>query len=327
MPTDVAVIIVNYNTPEMAIAAADSVLNRSEDGLSVAVHLVDNASSGNDRSLFLQESARWGDAVTLHLETVNHGFGRGNNLVLRQLAASPDPPRKVYLLNPDARLVTNAVAEMAAFLDSRPKAAVVGSEILHHRTLEPVACAFRFPGIISEFSGATHFGPVDRLFRRWRVTLPPGISTCQVDWVAGASMMARLDALEKVGFFDPDYFLYFEEVDLMHRLKRLGWEVWHFPQAKVVHIAGASTGVHSEDAGSRRLPGYWFDSWRLYYEKMHGRGVARCVALSRLSGTVIGDLLCRIRRIPGRNPLNFAEDFRRRVVGPLFSTGSASKDA
>jgi GT2 family glycosyltransferase len=326
MPTDVSVVIVNYNTPEMAIAAADSVLDRAEDGLSVEIHLVDNASPGNDRAVLSQASARWGDAVTLHLETVNHGFGRGNNLVLLKLAARPDPPTKIYLLNPDARLVTNAVAELAAFLDAHPKAAVVGSGIVHERTLEPVVCAFRFPGVISEFSGSVQFGPLARLLRPWQVAFPPGIPTRQVDWVAGASMMGRLEALKEVGFFDPDYFLYYEEVDLMHRLKRRGWEVWHYPKAQVVHIAGASTGVTTEDL-DRRLPGYWFDSWRLYFEKMHGRGLARIAAVSRLAGTVLGNLLCRIRGKPTKNPQNFATDFRHRVMGPLFGAGPANPDA
>lgn len=327
MPTDVAVIIVNYNTPEMAIAAADSVLDRGADGLTVEIHLVDNASTGDDQAILSQASARWGDAVVLHFETVNHGFGRGNNLVLRQLAARSEPPTKVYLLNPDARLVTNAVSELATFLDAHPKAAVVGSGVVHEQTLEPMVCAFRFPGIISEFSGALHFGPVGRLLQRWQVAHEPGIATRQVDWVVGASMMARLEALEAVGFFDPDYFLYFEEVDLMHRLKRRGWEVWHFPQAKVVHIAGASTGVSTEDPERRPLPGYWYDSWRLYHEKMHGRRIARITSVSRLSGTVLGNLLSWVRGKPARNPQNFATDFRRRVMGPLFGAGSTRPDA
>ena len=326
MASDVAVVIVNYNTPQMAIAAADSVLGRGEDGLVVEIHLVDNASPGNDRAVLSEASARWGDAVTLHFEVANHGFGRGNNLVLRQLAARPEPPEKVYLLNPDARLVTNAVAELAAFLDAHPKVAVVGSDILHEVTGEPVVCAFRFPGLVSEFTGSLQFGPVGRLLRRWQVAFPPGTATRQVDWVSGASMMARLSALEEVGFFDPDYFLYFEEVDLMHRLKRRDWQVWHLSLAKVIHIAGAATGVSTENLHHPPLPGYWFDSWRFYFEKMHGRGGARVIALARLTGTVLGNVLCRIRGIPAKNPLNFTADFRSRVLRPLFGPPASRTD-
>lgn len=318
MPTDVAVIIVNYGTPRMAITAADSVLSRAPDGLSVEIHIVDNASPGDDREVLSEAAARWGEDVTLHFEAVNHGFGRGNNLVLRQLAARPQPPDKVYLLNPDARLVTNAVAELAAFLDAHPRAGVVGSGIVDETTLKPVVCAFRFPGLVSEFSSALHIGPIWRMLKRWQVPFPPGIPQQEVDWVSGASMMARLSALAEVGFFDPDFFLYYEEVDLMHRMKRRGWEVWHLPEAKVTHVAGAATGVSSADPERPPLPGYWFDSWRFYFEKTHGRAGARVVALARWIGTLLGDLQCRLRRKPVKGPRNFATDFRQQVLRPLF---------
>jgi N-acetylglucosaminyl-diphospho-decaprenol L-rhamnosyltransferase len=322
MCSDVAVIIVNYGTAEMAIAATNSVLQRGSDDLSVEIHLVDNASPGTDQDVLREAASQWGNAVTLHLEGENHGFGRGNNLVLRALAARADPPEKVYLLNPDARLVTNTIAELSAFLDSHPKAAVVGSGIIDEVTGRQVTCAFRFPGAISEFTGAVHFGLLSRLFSRWRVPLPPDIPTREVDWVAGASMMTRLSALGEVGFFDPDYFLYYEEVDLMHRLKRNSWEIWHLPASQVSHVGGAATGVSSENPELPPLPAYWYDSWRLYFEKLHGRGGARVVALARLTGTMLGDLLCRLRRRPSRNPRNFATDFRHNVVRPLFGLGT-----
>ena len=163
--------------------------------------------------------------------------------MLRKLAQRADPPAKVFLLNPDARLETNAVAQLSAFLDDHPKAAVVGSAILHEGSFAPATCAFRFPGALSEFVEFREFGPLARLFKTRTVAFPADMPLQQVDWVSGASMMARLDALAAVEFFDPDFFLYFEEVDLMHRLKRRGWQVWHLPQAKVVHVAGAATGV------------------------------------------------------------------------------------
>lgn len=315
---DVAVIIVNYRTADMTIAAVDSVLTRAADGLKVEIHVVDNASPGNDRAELTEASQRWGDAVTLHLEDTNHGFGRGNNVVLRQLAARPDAPAKAYLLNPDARLVTNAVAQLSAFLDAHPRAAVVGSAILHEDSLEPASCAFRFPSALSEFVEAVNFGPLGRMFDHRLVAYPPQIPQQQVDWVSGASMMARLDVLAEVGFFDPDFFLYYEEVELMHRIKARGWEVWHMPEAKIVHVAGASTGVTGAENARRPLPGYWYDSWRLYFEKCSGPSGARITAIARLIGTLIGDTIASIRRRPSQSPGNFISDFHRNVLSRLL---------
>ncbi|MCX7644514.1 MAG: glycosyltransferase family 2 protein [Rhodobacteraceae bacterium] len=323
MRCDVAVVIVNYRTADMVIAAVDSVLGRGDDGLAVEVHVVDNASPGDDAAALRRAAERWGPAVTLYLETVNHGFGRGNNLVLRALAARAEPPPKVYLLNPDARLVNNAIAELSAFLDAHPRAAVAGSRILDGTAGAPAVSAFRFPGLASEFAGALHFGPVSRLVAPWMVALPPELPEHRVDWVSGASMMARLDALTEVGLFDPDFFLYYEEVDLMRRLSRQGWEVWHVPTAVVAHVGGASTGVSSTRPEPPPLPSYWFDSWRLYFEKAYGRGRARLIALARLAGTALGDLQCRLRGKPLRNPRNFVADFRRHVLAPLFGRKAA----
>lgn len=325
MPSDIAVVIVNYGTADMAIAAVDSVLNRSPDGLEVEVHVVDNASPNDDAAVLRQTAPRWGDAVTLHLEPTNHGFGRGNNVVLRKLAQRADRPAKVYLLNPDARLASNAVAELSAFLDSHPKAAVVGSAILHEGSLEPAACAFRFPGAISEFVTAVNFGPLTRLFARHLVAFPAELPMQEVDWVSGASMMARLDALAEVGFFDPDFFLYYEEVDLMHRLKRRGWQVWHLPQAKIVHVAGAATGVTRITDERPPLPAYWYESWRMYFEKQHGRSGARMAARARLAGTALGGILARLRRRPTDTPRNFTPDFQRHVLGPLLAPAPSEK--
>lgn len=326
MAADIAVIIVNYGTADMAIAAVDSVLSRAQDDLSIEVHLVDNASPGDDAAIFRQTALRWGAAVTLHLETTNHGFGRGNNVVLRKLSLRAVPPDKVYFLNPDARLHTNAVAQLAAFLNTHPKVAMVGSAILHEDTLAPATCAFRFPGLISEFVGPVNFGPLAQLFRGKTVALPAILPIQKVDWVSGASMMARFDALKGVNFFDPDFFLYYEEVDLMYRLKQHGWEIWHLPQAQVIHVAGAATGVTRITDERPPLPAYWYESWRLYFEKRHGRGGACLVALARLTGTILGNLLSRLRRGQSPNARNFTADFRRHVLGPLFRNDVAGKN-
>ncbi len=115
----ISVIVVNYGTADLAIAAVESVLASAVAGYRVDVHLVDNASPGGDAAQ-LAEAARargWGARVTLYPETTNHGFGRGNNLVLRALAARPVPPRYVFLLNPDAQLQNDVIPILADYLE------------------------------------------------------------------------------------------------------------------------------------------------------------------------------------------------------------------
>ncbi|MFD2816988.1 glycosyltransferase [Paracoccus aerius] len=206
MPSSIAVIIINYGTAELAIAAVESVLARDH-GHPVQVHLLDNASPGGDGAVLVDAHAgrRWGDRVTLWLEKENHGFGRGNNVVLRALWDSPAPPDYVFLLNPDAQLENEAIAFLADRLDVEPQAAAAGAGIaLPSGT--PVSAAFRFPSALSEFVEAVNFGPLSRLFWDSKVALPADHSDGPVDWVSGAAVMMRLPVLRALGGFDPDFF-------------------------------------------------------------------------------------------------------------------------
>jgi GT2 family glycosyltransferase len=314
----IAVVIVNYGTADLSIAAVESVMSRHHGGRTVSVHLVDNASPGDDASVLARAHGErgWGARVTLYPEHVNHGFGRGNNVVFRALRQAGSPPAAVFLLNPDARLENEAIDCLASFLEAHPKAACAGARIAKPDGTA-VTAAFRFPTAASEFSDTLSFGPVARLLARSSVPLTPDLPTALVDWVAGAAVLIRWTALEQVGGFDPDFFLYFEEVDLMHRLSRQGWETWHVAEARVIHAEGAATGVRSDDTRREPLPDYWYDSWYQYFTKNHGTGFARLAALARAAGWSMNRVLSALRRRPANAPPRWVDGFSRRVVWPL----------
>lgn len=321
IPTDIAVIVVNYETADLAIAAVRSVLAHDAGGRRVEIHLVDNASPSRDAEL-LQRAAReygWSGRVTLHLETENHGFGRGNNLVLKRISARDDPPDKVLLLNPDARLENDAIAIQADFLDAHEKVGFVGARI-EKPDGTPVSAAFRFPSMVSVFSHALSFGPVVRRLSRWQVALDPAHPTGRVDWVSGAALMGRLEAFRDAGFFDPAYFLYHEEVDLMLQATRAGWEVWTVAEARYVHAEGAATEVRSHSGARRRRPAYWYESWRHYWRKNHGQPAAVICALLWMTGVALNRAQTTLRRRPTYAPLNFFADAWSHVLRPLLSS-------
>lgn len=324
---DISVIVVNYNTAGLALEAVGSVLAARHGGRRVEVHLVDNASPAGDGAVLDREIAArgWTDRVTLYRETENHGFGRGNNVVLRALAGRAVPPRYVFLLNPDARLANEAVAALADFLDAHPQAAVAGARIAKPGGI-PVTAAFRFPGIVSTFSAALCFGPVARRLARWDVPLDPALGTRRVDWVSGAAVMMRLDAVRDAGFFDPAFFLYFEEVDLMRQIAAQGGQVWHVAEAQVIHVEGAATDVKSGRAVQPRLPGYWYRSWRHYFQKNHGRARALAAAAGWYLGAAGNRALGLLRGRPPAAPRAFYGDFWRQAVRPLIGLGAGADD-
>lgn len=315
----VAVIIVNYGIADLAIQAVDSVLKNSAAGRSIEVHLVDNASPDNEAEQLTEAHAErgWGDQVVLYLESENHGFGRGNNLVLQSLAARENPPEFVFLLNPDAKLENDTVNILACALGADKDAAAAGAGIFS-LDAEPAVAAFRFPTLLREIVGAINFGPLDRLLPHARVALPPDW-TGPVDWVSGASVLFRFERLQEVNFFDPDFFLYFEEVELMRRLRQSGYRTLYAPEARVTHIAGAATQVASHDTRPKRQPAYVYESWRMYFQKSHGRGYALLTALLKLPAVWLGTGLSRLRGRPSGQPLQFTRDHWRFVICPLLS--------
>lgn len=322
-----AVLIVNYNTGRLAAKAVESALLSELGAETLAVHVVDNASDPEERAALAEaaEAGGWGDRVAIHYETLNHGFGRGNNLVLKALAAADAPPRHVLLLNPDAALKPGALATMAAFLDESPEVAVVGAAI-SKPSGERVSDAFRFPGLVSTFASAAAFGPISRALERWAVPLGPDCPEREVDWVAGAAAMLRLKAVEDVGFFDPAFFLYYEEVELMRRLKLSGRQIWRLPRAEAVHVEGAATDVKSGRIQRRRKPAYWYQSWRWYFLKSHGRSYALAAIISWLAGDLINRM---VSLLPGRQPnapLYLWRDLWSYAVRPLIGLGEGVND-
>jgi N-acetylglucosaminyl-diphospho-decaprenol L-rhamnosyltransferase len=128
--------------------------------------------------------------------------------------------------------------------------------------------AWRFPTpLVSTLSLAT--------LGRLGVTQSRGDESRAVDWVTGAAFVLRREALDEVGLFDEDFFLYSEEVDLQARLHRAGWEVHYFPAVKVVHHESQ----FSADVPERRINEMWRSRHR-YWRKHHSGAGARIAALA-----------------------------------------------
>ena len=319
-PPEIAVIIVNYGTVELVLEAVASVLDRPNGGRVTEVHLVDNASpAGDGARLGAALAGRgWTERVVLHLAPENHGFGSGNNIALEALVAREVPPQKIFLLNPDARLDNDAIGHLAASLDADQDVGVVGAGVVDadgHRA----TAAFRFPSIAGEFAEAVNFGPVTRLLGRWRIPMPPTQPGGRVDWVTGAAVMFRFEALRQTGFFDPGFFLYYEEVELIHRLARAGWSCRYLPEAQVIHIEGAATEVRGDEIGLRRRPRYWYESRRLYSYLTLGRVGAIVNGCAVICGAALNHAISRLRGRRAWLPAHFISDTWTIVLRPLLT--------
>jgi GT2 family glycosyltransferase len=230
----VTVIIVNWNTADLARRCIESVAATTSVPWEIVV--VDNASS-DDSVTVIRTSFPW---VRLVQNSSNLGFARANNQVLRAAGAE-----FVLLLNPDTVVHNHAIDGMVGFLRERPRAAAVGCMLLNEDgSLQPSCRSFPSP--------LKHLAEVLRLPRLCRhvpilsrqyVLAWKHDEVRAVDWVSGAALMMRQEAIRDVGVLDEDYFMYGEELDWCFRARRRGWLIYYMPDARVTHLGGRSTAL------------------------------------------------------------------------------------
>ncbi|HEX7185068.1 MAG TPA: glycosyltransferase family 2 protein [Thermoanaerobaculia bacterium] len=230
MTRGIGAVVVSYNTRDLLRACLASLRPEEPD----EVVVVDNASPDGSADMVRKELP-W---VRLIANPDNRGFGSAAN---QGFAACRSPC--VLLLNADTEVAPGALAALRRELDRHPEAAVAGPRLLdpdgsHQPSCYPFLTPFNLLALGTWLNRLVRVAP--SLRRRFLPVWAPG-PACSVDWVKGAAMAIRRQAFEAVGGFDASFFLYAEEMDLCWRLRAAGWEVRFTPEARVVHVEGAST--------------------------------------------------------------------------------------
>ena len=281
---EIAVVIVNYRTPDLTMRCLASLVGERARLPRLKVVVVDGGSDDGSAAELAKgvRQSEYSDWVSFLPLSINGGFGWANNQAILTLARTEKPPQFIHLLNPDAEVMEGAVFDLVTELQEHSRCGAAGSQLLAsdgHTT----PSAFRFPAAGRELANAAQSEKIGNLLGV-APTVINGDGSREVDWVTGASVMLRATALQEVGLFDDGFFLYFEEVELMHRLRSKGWTVRHVPGSKVVHLEGAATGA---GARASRLPRYWYDSRRRYFALTGGRLAVLKASLGWLAGRAV----------------------------------------
>lgn len=232
MAPTLSILIVNWNTRDLTL---DCLRSLAAARLSVPheIILVDNASADGSADAV----AAAFPAVTLIRNAENVGFARANNQ-----AFEASRGELILLLNSDTLVAPGQIEKLAAFLETHPKAGVVGPKLLNpDGSFQLSATPFVTPWDVY-FEYARFPRPLQpeaqkrprRLyaFEPWRAM--------EVDYVIGAAFLIRRAVIDQVGLLDDQYFMYGEEQDWCARAKAAGWEVWFDPEATVTHLGGQS---------------------------------------------------------------------------------------
>lgn len=227
---DVSVIVVNWNTRELLSQCLQSVCEAAGD-LSVEVIVVDNASDDGSVELLSRNFPQ----ARVIANAKNVGFVRGNN---QALALSQG--QYVLLLNSDAALLPDALVRLVRFMNARPSVGIVGPRILNPDGSFQ-SSYMDFPNLWSELLLTTKLYTLSHSSHYPSHSPRQSQEVTEADWVSGACLMIRHQALEQVGGMDESILMYSEEVDLCWRVKEAGWGVCYFPDAEVKHWGGQSS--------------------------------------------------------------------------------------
>ncbi|MEX0654173.1 MAG: glycosyltransferase family 2 protein [Phycisphaeraceae bacterium] len=238
-PAAVAVIVVSYNTRELTLACLRS-LHEQTRVTEVEVLVVDNASTDGSAEAI---GAQFPQVRLFALED-NLGFAGANNYAAQRTAAP-----YLLLLNPDTVVLDGAVDRLVAFAAAQPGAGIWGGRTLFaDGSLNPTSC-WRRPTPWSAFCQGVGLAAV---FRGWRMFDREAMgewardSVREVDIVTGCFFLIRRELWDRLGGFDPAFFMYGEEADLCLRARRLGATPMMTPDATITHYGGASERVRAD---------------------------------------------------------------------------------
>ncbi|MGE5496732.1 MAG: glycosyltransferase, partial [Syntrophothermus sp.] len=213
--------------------------------------VIDNASDDGSVEILREKYP----SVKLIANRENIGFGAANNLGLKISRGE-----YILLINPDTIVQENTFSRLIEFFRKTPDAGLAGCKVLNSDGTLQLACRRSFPGPWTSFckvTGLSTIFPKSRLFARYNLTYLDENKTYEVDAISGAFMLLKREVYEKVGGFDPQFFMYGEDLDLCYRIQKAGFKVYYFHDTQIIHYKGESTKRSN------------IDETKVFYDAMH----------------------------------------------------------
>jgi len=253
---ELSVVIPSWNTKDYLAACLAHLAAAAKPTTEVIV--VENASQDGSSEYLRAEHPE----ITLIQNEKNEGFARGSNQGMRVARG-----KYVLLLNTDTEVFPDAIERLVRFLDEHPEHGAVAPRLVHRdgRTQRTVQ---EFPTLKTALYFST---PLERWFpesqelRRYFMRDWDQESSRDVDQPPAAVLLLRRSVLERVGLFDEELWLFYNDVDLSRRIRAAGFRTHYLAEAKVVHHVGGSTSKF------RDFVAVWQRDRLRFYRKHYGR--------------------------------------------------------
>lgn len=225
---DLSIVIVTHNGCRLALETIESAMSHAGTVVVEWVIVDSGSSDGTPEAI----EARWPRIAVTRLANV--GFAAANNVGFARSTG-----RYVLALNPDTRVRWGRFETLIAALDNRP--GIGAASVLQEEADGTLQSIRRDPTVGRAVSEALMLRRLPGL-RRWQEReLDQSVygEERPADWLVGAVLVLRREALIDVGGFDERFFMYCEEADLCRRIRDAGWQVRHLPVMRIIHYGGA----------------------------------------------------------------------------------------
>lgn len=223
-------ILVNYNGKQYNEACIESLLAQKDGGGSceIRIYVVDNASQDDSMQIIQERYGADGRIEAILLDD-NYGFSYANNVGIRR--AGEWGADYVLLLNNDTEVQEDMLAQLMACAERHPDSVIV-----------PKIYYSDHRNVIWSAGGAV--SPVIRKVRHIglnQVDKGQFDQECRIGFATGCCLLLSREVIERAGFLDERFFLYYEDTEYCFRLHRKGIAIYYCPQAVVYHKVGASS--------------------------------------------------------------------------------------
>lgn len=269
---NVTIIIVHYKADEEFFDCLRSII-KSKTKLKIEIIVVDN----DETPTISKQLKKDFPGVKYIKSKSNVGFGAGNNLGNKNAKG-----KYLFFLNPDTIIFPDTVDRLFDFITTKPNIGIVAPLLLHQNKkpfdLQGASELTPLRAIVA-LSFINKLLPNNPISKKYFNSGWDKKTLKQVDVIPGTAFMISKKLFKKIGGFDENFFLYFEEFDLCKRVKNLGYKIFITPDSRIIHLWGFST------KGIKNIDIIFMQSRMHYFIKHYG-----------FLSMVIVELFCRSRK-------------------------------
>lgn len=237
---EISIVILNYNTKGLLRDCLKS-LEKVKSEANFEAIVTDNGSKDGSQEM-IKKSFKW---VKLVENNANLGFAAGNNKAKDSCEGD-----YVLFLNTDTIVKKGALKETLNYLKENKGVGAITCkiELVNGELDKDTRRSFPTPwvSLTHLVLGLDRIFPKSKLFARYWYGYIPDNVTHEIDVIQGAFFLTRKKILDKVGWFNEDYFLDGEDIDLCWQIKKAGWKLIYYPEVSIIHLKGATKGKNKK---------------------------------------------------------------------------------